>query len=597
MSAGQIDGTEFKQYRQHAEHLKSIHTKRNKQNTRMDQLYWMNWLERGKVSQQGKNVKITLSPRARNKVKGFTWLLTAAEPEWSVPFDTNEVSIQAVSSKIEKFMKATWMAGGRVRKSPLHYDMSLSAGLYAETHLAITSTKDLLDNASDKPGTRARLERIAERTPYVFDVWHPSQGYPEFDSLGLRGFYRRFTITAQEIEESWRDGKAVLAISKKDYSPFDTFDCNMLYTLEKQVVWLDGVDRPLFLEDHGLPFIPIVAQVTDGSRIFEKEEQRREPFLWTLAQSELPERENLLLTVMFTLAYALGTGPLFSYQAVDPDRKLVVDKSQPFSVVRTQVGERFDQIAQNVIDPSLLQTWQMALDLEEESTIRGQALGEPLGGNAPYSMVALLSQAGRLPMVMPQRTLSWALGEAAEICLKWMKKDGRTGYARSDDMNITLKADEIPEHFEIRGQIDISLPHDQQVATNIALMGTQGDNPLFSHRYAREEIMKIGQSDSMQEEVWTEHASALKARKYQLELMAQMAQLEQQALQPGQASGIPGAMGPGQMPPQMPPQMPGQGPMMPAGMEPPQGSNMLSTPSDVQQNPFPPMEPYPPLGG
>lgn len=580
-TSGQFDATEFKQYQEHYDFLKSKHSERNTTNDRMDQLYWMEWTESSKVTRQGENVKLTLSPRAREKVKGFVRLLTAADPEWSVPHDKNDARVHGVSSKMEKFIKAMWFAGGRVRKSPIHYDMVLSAALYAETHLAISSTKDLLDRApQDKPGVLARLERIHERTPYIFDVWHPSQGYPEFDSMGLRGFGRRFSLSATEICEQWEDGKAVLRLKNKEYGPFDKFNLRMLYTLEKQIVWVEGIARPLYLENHGLPFIPIVAQIVDGSNLFEKEEQRREPFLWSLAQSNLPERQNLLLTVMFTMAYALGTSPMFNYQSVDPDRKLKIDKSGAISVVRTQVGERFDQVNPNIIDPSLLQTWQMAMGLEEEATIHGQTLGEPLSGNTPYSSAALFSQAGRLPLVMPQKTLSWALGEAAEICLRWMKKDKRTGYARAQEFDVILKPGEIPDQFEIEAQLEMSLPYDQQLATNIALMGTQGDDPLFSHRYAREKILKIGQSDDMQEEVWTQQSSALKAKKYMLDLLAQIAQAEQMAMQPAQASGIPGAEGM-------------MGPAMPAGME-TEGSAPQISEADMQ-NPFPPQEPVPPL--
>jgi len=574
---------EVKQYQQHFDHLKQKHSKRNTIFERMENLYWMNWLEQSKVEKQGRNIKPTLSPRARNKIKGFTWLLAASNPEWSVPVDTNRIDVQPVASKIEQFMKATWTSGGRVRKSPIHYDMSLSAGLYAETHLAITSTKDMLDRAGKdaSPGVKGRLERIHQLTPYTFDVWNPRYGYPEFDTIGLRAFGRMFSLSAQEVVEQWEDGQKVLDSRGREFDPFEKIDCKLLYTLDKQIVWIDGAERPLFFDNHGLPFIPVIAQITDGSRLFDNEEDRREPFLYTLAQSHLPERENLILTVMFTLAYALGTGPLFNYQAIDPDRTLNIDKSQPFNVVRTQVGERFDQVAQNIIDPSLLQTWQMALDLEEESTLRGQTLGEPLGQNAPYSMVALLTQAGRLPMVMPQRTLSWALGEAGEMCIQWLKHDKRTGYASSDELTVILKPEEIPDHVQIKGEIDVSLPHDQQIATNIALMGTQGEAPLFSNRYAREVILKIGQSDKMQEEIWSEKASALKAQKYFLQQMAEMSQMEQMAMQPGQASGMPGM--PQMQAPVTPPTMPGV------------GSAPQVAPEDVSQNPFPPEEPLPPL--
>jgi len=180
-----------------------------------------------------------------------------------------------------------------------------------------------------------------------------------------------------------------------------------------------------------------------------------------------------------------------------------------------------------------------------ESTIYAQALGEPLGGNAPFSMVSLLHQAGRLPLVAPQKLVGWALANSMELAFKWLKESGKKKHAISyQGQTVELSSDEIPDDIQFQVRLDISMPGDKldQVGAAVQALTTK----LASKRYVRENILDIDASDEMDEEIWSEDAAT------------EMAMLFMQFLQSQQ----------GQTPP---PEVGGGGSRPPGNVTPPEG--------------------------
>jgi hypothetical protein len=186
-----------------------------------------------------------------------------------------------------------------------------------------------------------------------------------------------------------------------------------------------------------------------------------------------------------------------------------------------------------------------------------------LGGNAAYSLVALLNQAGRLPLIATKQRLGWAIAEAVELAFKWMRFEKKKRTANYKGQSTTLKASDIPDPLELEAQLEIDLPQDQLQMANIANMISQGDNPLVSQRWARENILHIGQSDEMTVEVWREKAAQLMAIRYWMEQKAQLDQLMLQAKQAALAPVTINAPGAGAVPSVQPPGGPQPGGLPP----------------------------------
>ena len=251
---------EFKNTQAHALELYNSSKMRNELFRRMERIYWMHWDEEQKVRNKIDNVKLTKSPRGRNAIKGAERLLVATDPQITIPFNLNNNKARQVSSSLEKFAQTMWFASGKVQGRPTHYDVVKSALIYSAINIAVTSTKDLLDNAPDVPAYKRRMEKIADRTPFIFEVWNPKSCYPEYDSYGLKSFYRKVKTTAQDMLGSpfaaqfMKQQRAI----KPDFSQYQSITLHDFFDLKSRTVWIDGSSEPLYQEDHGLPMIFLV---------------------------------------------------------------------------------------------------------------------------------------------------------------------------------------------------------------------------------------------------------------------------------------------------------------------------------------------------
>lgn len=535
--------TEFKHVKEHAQEILMAYSKRNEINAAMEDLYWMRWQDQGAVAKAiGDIVKVTNSPRASNALEGMIRLLCASDPIFSVPQEDNSEITNANSEKLEKFCHAMFQASGKIVNMPLHYEVVRSAMLFDEIVISLQSTKEL-EKACHGTAKEVRAAEIAQRTPFLFKAEHPSDNYPEFDEMGLCFCYSKRKVKQSDVMAAFGE-KAVKQLDKLNQSgtsKYKEVELHDAYDLETRTVWINNADEPIVFDLHEYPFIPKIIAIPEGSNLFSKPEEKRHPALYNLWKSGLIERQNLFLTVLYTMIFALGGNPMFVEYLHNPQNPPIIDYSIPGYTARYRVGERREPMAKQLLDPSLMQGWQIAQELEMESTIYRQTLGEPLGANAPYSMVALLSQSGRLPLIMPQRIGGFAIARAAEYALKIMRKEQQRGQVAASGIYSILEPNEIPEYFEVEAKLDIAMPQDLLNNVNAAVMGTSGDNPLFDINWAREKLLQIGQPKQMQKAIWDQKVSQLYYMKFINDQMAAAAQAMQAAQNPPtNASGIPG---------------------------------------------------------
>jgi hypothetical protein len=255
------------------------------------------------------------------------------------------------------------------------------------------------------------------------------------------------------------------------------------------------------------------------------------------------------------MMFAMGSNPTFTLHQATPEDDVEVDYDTPGYVAKVPPGAKFDVLGKMVIDPSIREGFDLAEKKGSESMIYKQALGEPLGANAPFSMVALLSQAGRLPLVPYQRMASWTLADAMYKGMMILREETGKRAAVGDKGVIEFEVKDIPETFELNCELDIAMPQDERQNVTVAMQAAQGDNPLMSMRNARERWLQIEQPDEEQEEIWTEQMAQTQFETRRMMATAQ-AELEiekqRMAMEQGVAAQQPGGQ-PGQAPP-----MPGQ---------------------------------------
>jgi hypothetical protein len=473
----------------------------------------------------GSHVKKTLSPDPRNALMGAVRLLTAADPVWSVPRQLNTPETQEVSTPIEKVAGAIWWASSRVAKKPLHFDPVLSALLYGEIHMKVTLLKDIIDNAPT-PAAKNRAKRVEQMTPVVIETMNPRNGFPEFDALGLSAFYSEHIMRVSEVKSIW--GKeAEEQLGTRKASEIVTY-CEY-WNDTYHYVWLnESSATPILAVEHGLDEIPVIAQICEGSEMFTGSSQEsRQPFLYTLRKSNVWKRQNLELTAIYTNVNAIVNNPSFVYKRNDASKQIAaqMDFSIPGGVTYIDANESLEPMRKEAIDPAILKALEIAEQKGIESTIYKQTLGEPLGANAPFSMVSLLSQSGRLPLIPYQRAASFAFSDIMKIAMNMMKSGGGKINVVGNEGIISQNAKDIPETFELTCNLDISMPTDERQNVVMATQAAFGTNPLVPMKWARERWLKVENPDEMQEEIWAEQLAAMQV---QSKIQAQMMQAQHQ---------------------------------------------------------------------
>lgn len=559
MSDGQYDLKAFQETQEYGQYLVSQHSARNAMFDAMEAMYLLQWDEEQSIKKRaGQHVRMTISPDARNALKGAIRLLIAGDPIFHMPFSKDAPGAGEDAEKIENFVTTMWRAAGRVRGDPIHFDIVRSALLFDEFHISVNSTRDMVVHAAgSSKAYLARMEAIAERTPYLFDVSDPRTGYPEFSDGGLRSFYRETEITiGQVLDQFGKDARRALGANADERSRYSSVILCDLWELDRRTVWIKGGQSPVVQEAHNLVDIPWVAHRVEGSKLFDKPEEQREPFLYTLWKSGFWNRENLIFTVAFTQLFGLGLNPMFIEKLNPQGAGVKIDMSRPGGKVTVPYGGDFaPMVNKGIIDPAVFQMLQLADDRTTQSTIYRQVLGEPMEGNSPFATVSLLSQAGRQPLIVSQRKGSWGIADAAQLALRFLKDEGKQGKTIYEGETSELDPAGIPEFIDLQAKLDIDLPQDKLGAANIA--GMVVDKKLASRRWAREELLRIQNSDEMDREIWDEAASELLFGEGIKQLLTQMQQQQAQK-QPGLMSGqsMPGQMPAGApMPGGMPPDM------------------------------------------
>ena len=451
-----IDRDAFNEIKTHARDLKGIHGVRDMEFDEYERMYLLKFNPVGSKFEGADIIKQTPSPSARNKVLNACRLMMSQDPV----FDVKAAGWDDTKAEtIEKNISRWWEQAGRANRRPLHYDMILSACLYDEMHTAITIMDDYkVYNQKDK-----RAERISKMTPILFQSWNPRNGYPEFDELGLSAYYRETQVRWSYIAQKYKD----LLEDRWDYvnkKSTDNVALKIFYDLTHYAIWIND-SEPLVCEEHGLPCIPIDVTMTNGSNFFEKEEDRRQPLLFSIMRSHLWERESLLYTVLYSLLFTLGVTPTYVFKT-DTEDNLDMRHDGAINYLMMRKGDSIETLdGKGILPPEVQKLSEMTTDLIDGSTMYNTAFGEKNFNSQTFSETSLLQQAGRLPLIGPQRLGGFGISSVVEMALSMMKAKGLS----FNKNGISIKASDIPDDLEIKAKLDVILPQEKLQMVNIGL--------------------------------------------------------------------------------------------------------------------------------
>jgi len=579
-----FDPKRFKELQDTAKDLKEIYAGRDALLDEMTEAYTLKWGEEADFKKRFQNVYATKAPDARDKVQGGIRLLSANECVASVPRNMQSDIDEDLADKIEKDATAMLRASDRIQGIRLLRDIAKSALIWDEIHISVTSTKDMvkhLEGMGDKAGKAvlARAKAAQRVTPFLFRALDPRSGYPDMDELGLRAYMREAQMYPKEIEDRYgEEGTEALRKSKgKTPDAKKKITVVSYWDLDTYACWLEKEDRPIRMEEYGLPFIPIVCKLVEGSLLFSNMDEQREPFLYTFVKSGMWNRLNLGYTALYTSVAAVGLFPTLVYKGNPANQIPTIDTTLPWGVIRLSPEESLESMLnKGIIDPGLMQAIEIAERKGMESTIYNQTLGQPLGAGASFSETALLHQAGRLPLTSAKERMGWSIADALKMAMMWMKEETGKHKVAYENYYSEIDPSEIPETLEIEVDVDVALPTDNLQMANVfgKLEGKISDEWLLDN------IMNIKQPKQMFDDILTEQATKALFGAWIQKKVMELTQPPQPPMQEQMPQEMPPNMDmsapPGMMPPEegpmpmqgLPPVMGqggGQPPMMPPG--------------------------------
>lgn len=573
MAGINIDPEKYDFIKQRCKDVRGKFGTRNTLMTTMEDYFLMKWNEN---KPQDPNIIQMVDPDSHNALKGAARLLKATDPKVRVPEEKNDEEAKKASSNIERAGSAIIYANSRSRDIPVQNETTMSALLFGEIHAGITLTEDLVRYA-EKGSSKSyqnRVKELASRTPIIIDIYDPRTCYPIIDSIGVAGYHRYIRKTAFELVDMWGDqAREILGQTDKykiDYEkPY--YLCDYI-DWEYRIIWIDDKpETPLVFAPHELGELPVVYRVAGGSRLHQNTGDQVQPFLYAMYKSGLQNAKNMAMTMLFDHIYTLGATGQYAYRPNVPGKPLAIRWETKGGYYELGANESLETIMKPTLDQTVMAGLELAERKATESTIYRQALGEPLGSNAPYSMISLLNHAGRQALLDAQRAASWAFGDIIEKAFRMLKSQtkgkstiaGRSGY-------IELKTSEIPKDFMVEVDFEIDLPQD--IKQNAAIAAQLISSDLADKEYVRSKLLQIDQSDEMDKKIMKQKLIDLFTT---MQIEQTMAAIQQQKQPP---PTIPG----GATPPTQQPGQPG------AGMQPPpqgQGAGLQLPPGLANMDP------------
>ena len=503
---------EFLRISKHCETLKTTHGPRVEMQDAMVDAFLLKWDEEKATKDVMEGVKITLSPDIRNRILGAVRLLIATAPQFKLSSNLNVQAVMDISSTLEEIALRMFNASGFVMQEPCHYEAVMSAILHDEVHILIDKSEDYLDTGTEVD--KFRSEQIAYSAPYTYNIVDPRKGFPEYDNRGIRTYTRHEEYCIGEIVDMF--GEDIVAKNYKGYKEEKRNDKKNLWQHWDYIwryAWLDGAAEFMIKERHGLPFLPVSTVIGSAWKQFEKEEDRRQPFAYTVWKSGIWNRQNLALTVAYTNLFKMGASPAISRYANEAGQKPKIEFENGVNFWDVPRGAKLEvEDLSKIVNKDLVALLQLADSKVEESTIYSQTLGEPLGANAPFSMVALLHQAGRLPLLVPQLKAGFVIADAVFKTMVWSAKEG---FDSNDYEHIfgDFKISDIPEHFAMNCKLDVALPQDDMQNATIA-KNLRGDDAIVTREYIQSNIMNIENAEKMNKAIQDEKGSDLRFEYY-----------------------------------------------------------------------------------
>lgn len=424
-------------------------------------------------------IRKVVSPDAYDAAIGVLRLMMAAEPQINVPSTSEETTGEEVVSDdvTERGLRAILRASDKRRKVSWIYDATLSAVLFGEIVARVGYSADIVKLSKNKV-----LEAEAEQMPFTIETLNPAGVFTREDAFGTNRVVIIENTTYGVVREFW--GKEAEHLQGEDDEDCEVYD---YWDRTWHCVYVKGENKPILFDKHELPFIPVVRRIVQGTQLWTRDEGHTVfPLLYPLHESGMWDAQNIALTMVYSIAYAMGSVPFVAVKkerAGLPDPE--IDWSRPGINVTLHDGVDIERLNVDAVSEEMLAVLNLVEGKVPEMLMPKVVFGQSPGATMAYAAINLLTQGGRLPLVPIQERLADVISEVCEIILRWILEEGADVELWDDGQWARIETDRLDEkRLWINVTITPDIPQDRmQLGTLVNQLVSAG---IISKKTARE---------------------------------------------------------------------------------------------------------------
>lgn len=446
---------DFKKVQERADDLVDDDQERVALYETMRDMFQMKWDNQPK----GDWIRKVVSPDAYDAAVGILRLMMAAEPQISVASTTSETGSEEIvrDDQTERGLRALLRASDKRRKVAWVYDAALSAVLFGEIVARVGNSADVVELAQ-RAGNKA-LAALARKVPYTVECLNPGGVFTEEDAFGTRRVVIVQDTTIGAVKEFW--GKEAAHLVGDDDDEVELYD---YWDREWRCVYVKDTPEPILLGKHELPFIPVIRKVVQGTMLWDRDDGHTTfPLLYAMHESGMWDAQNIALTMIYSIAYAMGSVPFLAVKKKSkslPDPE--IDWSRPGINVELVEGVELERVGMEAISPDMIAVLNLVEGKVPEMLMPKVVFGQAPGATMAYAAINLLTQGGRLPLIPIQERLGDAIAEVCETIVRWILEQGEDVAMWDGGSLVTIARERLdPERLWIDVTITPDVPQDR----------------------------------------------------------------------------------------------------------------------------------------
>lgn len=430
-------------------------------------------------------IRKTVSSDPHDALRAATQILSTVEPHFQILPPLDDMEIKIYIDEVETYLR--YIYSQAERRNQITSDVVRCLLQYG---MVAVQTANIHYQQKIKPTfSPSRLRAAMQHGAFTALVRKPHDVYPVISEYGLESVLLTKVYNMREFSKFW--GKFDF-INPDD----DTMEYVMVYDYtdyERRVVWatqsattdvIAGIDGQTILEtENDLGFIPWVIK-TVGPAYCDKPEERLNPLLKPVLDTDLWGTQNVLLTLLTSETIARAASPRIKIQGpgandVDVDYG---DPNKPITSETPPSMQSIEPMQPPMMDQAMVSNLELISSAIGKQTVARFIQNPEMKADVPFSSMNLIFQLGANTINPHKMVAQEAIAEIGRQFLLWTKLNDEEQWVpkkikkengETTGTMIMIDPQLIDPDYNIQVELTADVPTDRMQKINAASIAVQ----------------------------------------------------------------------------------------------------------------------------